>query len=191
MLHRYVWLVLVSSLLGACLCPPAPSALRSFAPPLAGPADAAAMTADTPGLRLRRITGSEHLDQRMAYQRSEVEWGYHASLRWNEKPTRFVERALGAALFESGAYRRSFSSTAPVLSIDLLHFEEIAHGESSVLLSFQVVLEDADGTALLEERFEASALAGSGPADVARALGKLLEREAARLAERLGKVLRG
>lgn len=169
--------------LGACsLVPDAPPPVRHFEPPITAEPVQRRTGAELPRLRLRATRGSAHLDTRLAYRLSEVETGHHEGRRWTETPARYVDLALAAAFFESGRFRRSVGSSEPVLSIELLAFEELRDGDGGARVEFRALLEGRDGHSIFERRYAAEVDAAVGPEQVARALGLLLCAEAAALA---------
>jgi len=181
-IHSPLTLVLALCL-GACgLIPDAPPPLRNFQPPIAAEPVTRAEGVESPRLRLRATRGSAHLDTRMAYRLSEVEAGHHDEWRWTEAPARFADLALAAAFFESGRFRRSVGSSEPVLSVELLGFEELRDADGGARVELRALLEDGDGYSLFERRYAASVDQALGPEEIARALGLLLSSQAAALA---------
>ncbi|GJM21825.1 MAG: hypothetical protein DHS20C15_17400 [Planctomycetota bacterium] len=174
----------------ACgLVPDSAPSLRYFEPPLAAIPLANAPGARVPHLRVRGTRASAHLDTHMVYRLSSVESGQHPTRRWTQPPAYYVDLALGAALFESGRFRRSVGSGEALLSVELLAFEELRDGDGGARVELRAVLEDSHGFALLERRYEASVDAALGPDEVARALGLLLSSEVGKLAADVSETL--
>lgn len=85
------------------------------------------VAADPPWLRLGRITGSPHLEERMVYRDSVNEVGYYREVRWIEPPEVFLERQLASALFEERGVRRVVGGAGTTLSVRLTVFDELRY----------------------------------------------------------------
>lgn len=161
-------------LAAACLAPREPLALRWFrvALPAAAPALPAA---DAPTLRLLPVTAAPHLDERLAWRVSDVEYGHHELLRWLEEPSATVERGLVDALFTAGVSRRGEARAAASLAVELRRFEELRGAEHVAEVELAATLTDAQGTTLASLNFASSAILESDdPAELVRVLGQLL-----------------
>ena len=78
-----------------------------------------------PELRLGRIDGSDHLEERIVFRDSEYELGYYAERRWTEAPEEYLKRRLSRVLFEERGLQRVVNGRAPTLEVQLTAFEEI------------------------------------------------------------------
>jgi ABC-type uncharacterized transport system auxiliary subunit len=78
-------------------------------------------------LRLGRITGSPHLEERMVYRDSVNEVGYHREVRWIEPPEMFLKRQLASALFEERGVQRVVGGAGATLVVKLTVFDEIRY----------------------------------------------------------------
>ncbi len=76
-------------------------------------------------LRLRPVTGVNHLRERMVWRRPGGEVGFHDFLRWTDYPTSYLQRALERELFESQSFTRSSSTQASTADVVLIAFEEV------------------------------------------------------------------
>ncbi len=105
----------------------------SFEPPPveATPALRAGESSDTaarvagPALRLGRVTGAAHLEERVVFRDTADEVSYYADVRWTAPPNRFLERRLAHALFEEHEIRQRVSGPGLTLDVALTAFEEI------------------------------------------------------------------
>jgi ABC-type uncharacterized transport system auxiliary subunit len=78
-------------------------------------------------LRLGRITGSPHLEERMVYRDSANEVGYHREVRWIEPPEMFLKRQLASALFEERGVQHVVGGAATTLVVKLTVFDELRY----------------------------------------------------------------
>jgi cholesterol transport system auxiliary component len=104
-----------------------PLAPRYFSPERSGEVKrpSARPLASIAELRLGRINGASHLDERLVYRDSDYELGYYAERRWTEAPEEYLARRLTRALFEERGLRHVIGGTAPTLEAELIAFEEV------------------------------------------------------------------
>jgi len=158
--------------LAACFSPEPPLPVRYFEPRL--PASAGDAAPAGPVVRLRRVRAASHLKDRMVRRLSDLEYGFSELDRWAEPPVAYLQRALENELFQTEGLRRSDSSLAASLDVELLAFEEEAGGDS-VRAAVRVSLTGTDQLSLLDRTFEARRPLGEGePGTVAAALGDAL-----------------
>lgn len=96
------------------------------------PAQLGAVSTETPGvrgdlakLRLGRVTGSAHLDERLVFRNSAYEINYYRELRWNEPPEVSLKRLLARVLFEERGLRKMVGGAGPTLDVQLTALDEI------------------------------------------------------------------
>jgi uncharacterized lipoprotein YmbA len=118
----------------------------------AGPGAAAPAEPDGPSkaLRLGRISGPPHLEDRLVYRDSAHEIGYYRDLRWTEPPQHFLERKLTKALFEERAIAHAVGGSGPKLDVQIVAFEEVRGLARVARVAFVARLDDG-GHALWEE----------------------------------------
>jgi len=121
----------------------------------------------------------------MVYRDSSHEFGFYEDRRWTERPEVYLQRALEASLFEDGGMRRSLSSTAPTLTVDLVEFEEVRGSAPHVRLRVTYALHDEQNvfferTAAIERPLEGGADAARADR-VAVALGEALQEAVTRV----------
>lgn len=163
----------------------APLAPRYFSPELRqdGPPGPSAKVGLE--LRLGRIEGSAHLEQRLAYRSSESELGYYDSWRWTEPPEAYLERALAQQLFERRGLVHVVSGPAPTLDVELSSFEELRSGAARARVELRLTLRD-ERRSLLERTLRVErAIASGTPEDAPLRLTQALS---AALEEAVGKV---
>jgi len=135
-------------------------------------------------IRLGHIGGASYLKERIAYRTGAHELGFYEAQRWAERPEQYLQRALERTLFEEQRLVRSLSSSAPVLTADLVEFEEVRGAQARVRVGVRYSLRD-DQTVLRERSIVVERSLATGPDStrgdrMAAALGQAL-REAARL----------
>ena len=81
--------------------------------------------AGAPLLRLGRVTGADHLRERIVYRDEGHVVGFYEDLRWTERPEVYVRLEIARALFEDRGFDRALSGLAPTLDVELLAFDEI------------------------------------------------------------------
>lgn len=149
---------------------------RYFSPGLYPVSASGAPSGERSPLRLREVTGAEHLSQRMVWTTSR-EYGFYEEALWTEKPAAYVESALARALFEQGPFRRASGAKAQVLDVHVDAFEEVVVADTHVArVTLHLVLSDPDGQALVERTLTGEEPCASGdPAEVARATGEAMK----------------
>jgi ABC-type uncharacterized transport system auxiliary subunit len=88
-------------------------------------------------LRLGRITAATHLQRAIERRVSPVELVPYDTLRWAESPADYARRAVARAVF-AHAVDQAVAGAAPVLDLEVVAFEEIAHGGGHVELRYQL-----------------------------------------------------
>ena len=156
---RWFWLfVIAASAVSGCalLQKGEPGAARYFSPergPL-GPVVPAAIRPgarpNRPELRLGRITGAPHLEERLVHRDSSDEIGYYRELRWTEPPELAMERLLARALFEERGLGHVVGGPGPTLDVQLTAFDEIRKPEHLARARVVATLHD-DHRVLWEE----------------------------------------
>lgn len=98
------------------------------------PAAVVAGAAGAPGspatLRLGRITGARHLEERLVFRDSTFEVNYYRELRWTEPPELVLRRLLERGLFEERGLGHVVGGAGPTLDVQLTAFDEIRGAES-------------------------------------------------------------
>lgn len=125
-----------------------PLAPRYFSPERSG--DVSRTGAKPPGLpaelRLGRIDGASHLQERLVFRDSAYELGYYTERRWTEPPEQYLKRRLSRVLFEERGLRHVVNGPATTLAVQLTAFEEVrapkrmAHVQVTVSLYDQRVV---------------------------------------------------
>ena len=122
-----------------------PIAPRYFSPER--PADAARASKkplDVPlELRLGRVSGSSHLDERLVYRDSAYQLGYYEERRWTEEPAEYLRRSLARVLFEDRGLRHVVGGLGPSLEVELTGFEEIRSPKHLARVQMTARLQDA------------------------------------------------
>lgn len=147
-------------------------------------------TARPPGeLRLGRIDGSSHLEERLVVRHTANELGYYPERRWTEEPEEYLERRLKRVLFEERGVRHVVGGTAVTLDAHLNAFEEVRAPKKVARVEVAVTLRDAR-LVLWEETLTVEQPIGAArngdPADaVVTALGESLRIVVDRIADRV------
>lgn len=76
-------------------------------------------------LRLGRVTGATHLEDRLVFRDSAYEIGYHRELRWTEPPELSLKRQLARELFEERGLRHAVGGDGPSLDVQLTALDEL------------------------------------------------------------------
>jgi cholesterol transport system auxiliary component len=129
--RRFAWLLGALAALAVAGCAltskSEPIAPRYFSPER--PADSARVSAKPAGvpleLRLGRVNGASHLDERLVFRDSDYELGYYEERRWTEEPADYLRRRLARVLFEERGLRHVVGGFGPTLEVELTAFEEI------------------------------------------------------------------
>jgi cholesterol transport system auxiliary component len=123
-----------------------PIAPRYFSPERSGDVTSPRASARPPGppaeLRLGRIDGASHLQERLVFRDSDYELGYYAERRWTEAPEHYLKRRLTRVLFEERGLRHVVSGLATTLEVELTAFEEIRAPERVARIQVIVSLHD-------------------------------------------------
>ena len=111
----------------ALLSKSAPIAPRYFSPER--PGDVPRRAHKLPGppveLRLGRVDGASHLEERLVFRDTASEIGYYRLRRWTEAPAHYLKRRLARVLFEERGLRQVVGGGGPTLEVRLTAFEEI------------------------------------------------------------------
>ena len=177
-------LVLLTGCAGYLLPSPPPTP-RYFAPTEPPPPPAVDDPAPI-GVRLLAVRTPVHLREQIVWRRSDVEYGFYEQRRWTEQPSAYVERALARELFAVERIPREVASGSPVVTADVLTFEEVR--EPAHEARVEIAADLLDGRCLLlRQRFAASRpLADDDPSNLARAMGEAL----ADVAHQTGRAIR-
>lgn len=140
------------------------------------------------GLRLGRIRGATHLEDRLVYRDSTYELGYHAALRWTEPPQESLQRLLTRALFEERGLRHAVEGGGPTLDAELTALDEL-RGPPHVARAQVVVRLHDERRVLWEETITVDRpiadLEGGDPAlETVEALGVALQTLVEQVADR-------
>ena len=147
--RRFAWILGACAALATAGCAltskSVPISPRYFSPERAGePARASAkIPGVAPELRLGRITGASHLDERLIFRDSDYELGYYEERRWTEEPAEYLRRRLSRVLFEERGLRHVVSGIAPTLEVELTSFEEVRSPKRIARVQATVRLTDA------------------------------------------------
>jgi cholesterol transport system auxiliary component len=94
-------------------------------------------------LRLGRVYGSSHLDERLVYRDSAYQLGYYEERRWTEEPSEYLRRRLGRVLFEERGIKHVVGGFGPTLEVELTSFEEVRAPKRVARVQMTARLEDA------------------------------------------------
>jgi len=89
------------------------------------PANASEVRGEPLKLRLGRVTGVLHIEERLVYRESVHELRYYRERRWTEPPELFLERLLAHALFEERGIRHVVGGSGPTIDVQLTALDEI------------------------------------------------------------------
>ena len=76
-------------------------------------------------LRVGRVTGAPHLEERLVFRGSAYEINYYRERRWTEPPELCLKRLLARVLFEERGLRHVVGGSGPTLDVQLTAFDEI------------------------------------------------------------------
>lgn len=142
-----------------------------------------------PELRLGRIRGASHLDERLVFRDSDYELGYYEERRWTEAPEQYVRRRLARVLFEERGAQQVVGGAASVLDVELTAFEEIRAPVHLARVRLTARLHDQRlvrwEETLTVDQPVAAAKSGDDAAAVVAALGEGLRKVVDRVAERV------
>ena len=143
-LPALVWVLATFAAAGCALTSKSDPLLpRYFSPERPGEARPVAATARPPGeLKLGRIQGSSHLEERLVFRDSANELGYYPERRWTEEPEEYLERRLKRVLFEERGIRHVVGGTAVTLDVRLNAFEEVRAPKRVARVEVSVTLRD-------------------------------------------------
>jgi cholesterol transport system auxiliary component len=141
-----VWMVATFAAAGCALTSKSDPLLpRYFSPErhdeVASPAPAGNEPAGE--LKLGRIEGASHLDERLVFRDSANELGYYAERRWTEEPDEYLQRRLTRVLFEQRRLRHVVGGAAATLDVHLEAFEEVRAPKRVARVQVKVTLRDA------------------------------------------------
>jgi cholesterol transport system auxiliary component len=94
-------------------------------------------------LRLGRVYGSSHLDERLVYRDSDYQLGYYEERRWTEEPAEYLRRRLARVLFEERGLKHVVGGIGPSLEVELTGFEEIRAPRRVARVQLTARLQDA------------------------------------------------
>ena len=147
--RRFAWLLCSFAVFAAAGCALTSKsdaiAPRYFSPDRVGDTVRAGtkLSGVPPELRLGRINGSSHLDERLIFRDSDYELGYYEERRWTEEPADYLRRRLARVLFEERGLRHVVGGFAPTLEEELTSFEEIRSPKRIARVQAAVRLLDA------------------------------------------------
>jgi ABC-type uncharacterized transport system auxiliary subunit len=133
--------------------------------------------APAPGaaIRLHTVRSAPFLRERIVWRASPVEYGLYEQRRWFELPSRYVRRALTAALEDTPGLRLDENSAAARLDIEILAFDEVLAPTHQASVALAVTLREGTQKRL-DRVYEAHApIASADAADMAAAMGKALD----------------
>jgi ABC-type uncharacterized transport system auxiliary subunit len=160
--------------LAGCLFPDPPAPPRYFAPdtPTArSPVDASPPT----GVRIGIVRSPLHLREMMTWRRSDVEYGFYEQRRWTELPSAYVERALERELFGVQRIPPGNGPDAPVVTAELIAFEEVVAPAREARVAIAVTLAGPRCARVRRTFAAARPLEGDDPVAVARGIGEALD----------------
>ena len=94
-------------------------------------------------LRLGRVFGASHLDERLVFRDSDYQLGYYEERRWTEEPAEYLRRCLARVLFEERGLRHVVGGAGPSLEVELTGFEEIRTPKRVARVQMTARLQDA------------------------------------------------
>ena len=169
---RTLLLILLGGSLAGCLSQNPPPKVRWFMP--AVDVSAASARTERAPLQLMRVTASSHLRDAMVWRGGDVELFFDELNKWGATPAELVQDALEDVFF-AGAFTPTTSASSSRIEVDVRAFEG-AQAEARIELVASLRLESG---AWIQRAFSASEqLKGRGAEELARALGRALERVA-------------
>jgi ABC-type uncharacterized transport system auxiliary subunit len=124
---------------------------RAIGRPVAAPAGVPGVVPGAPlRLRLGRVTGAPHLEERVVYRDSAHEIGYYREVRWSEPPELYLKRQLARVLFEERGIRHVMGGADRTLVAKLTALDEILAPQH--LARAQVVVKLHDEHVVLWEK---------------------------------------
>lgn len=175
-----------------------PVNIRYFDPERTPPSPTRGARSDSAGVnspvsvRLGRVQSGHHLRERIIYQNSEYELGYHDDLRWLERPAVYAERAIVRALFERRATQRVLGASAPTLEVEVSAFYQVRTSKGDyAFVQLDARLSEVNAV-IWQNTFSArEAAAGSDIEAVVAAMAGALEGAAESLAQGVSAALSG
>jgi len=140
-----------------------------------------------PELRLGRVTAAGHIREPIVYRQSDRELGFYDDRLWSEKPSAYLERALGRVLFEEKGLRQLIAGSGPVLDVSLLALEEVRGKTPRARVQLKAVLYE-DKSVRFEQTFVVErpiVAARRGDVESVGALADALAAALAQVAERI------
>lgn len=126
-------------------------------------------------LRLQTVRSAPFLRERVVWRTSTVEYGLYEQRRWFELPSRYVRRALVAAIQNDTRLHLVDDATAPRLEAELLAFDEVLAPQHEATVMLAVKLRDGTRTRF-DRTFAAKApIASDDGAAMAESMGKALD----------------
>jgi hypothetical protein len=168
-------ILLVVLACAGCLLPAPPDPPRFFSPDVPTVARAPVDPPAGPGVRLSLVRAPLHLRELMTWRRSDVEYGFYEQRRWTELPSTYVERALDRELFAMQRVPVATGVDAPVVTTELLAFEEVLAPVHEARVAIAVTLSGPRCPAVRRAFTAARPLAGDDPVAVARGIGEALD----------------
>lgn len=140
-------------------------------------------------LRLGRVDGASHLQERLVFRYSAYELGYHEERRWTEAPEQYLKRRLSRVLFEERGLRHVVGGPAVMLDVQLTAFEEVRAPKRMAHVQVTVSLHDQrlvlwEETLTVDQPVPATGK-GDGTDEVVEALGQALRSVVDQIAERV------
>jgi cholesterol transport system auxiliary component len=140
-------------------------------------------------LRLGRVDGASHLEERLVFRNSDHELGYYAESRWTEEPEQYLKRRLARVLFEERGIHHVVGGSAVTLDVQLTAFEEVRAPNRMARVQVTVTLHDQRVVLWEETLTVEQPVAESSPGALADAvvvaLGESLRITVDRIADRV------
>jgi cholesterol transport system auxiliary component len=140
-------------------------------------------------LRLGRVDGASHLQERLVFRDSAYELGYYSERRWTEAPEQYLKRRLSRVLFEERGLRHVLGGPAVTLEVQLTAFEEVRAPKRVARVQVTVSLHDQRVVRWEETLTVDQPVAATGKGDVTdgvvEALGLALRSVVDQIADRV------
>ena len=163
--------------------------VRWFTPEPTPPERTRCSPASGPALRVGRVTAGSELGERIVYGDGRYEVGYYETLRWTDRPERYLRSALDRVLFEERGFQRAVTGMAPTLDVELLSFQEVKTAQTHLArVAFRGVL-STDHQLLAETFAVDQPITGTRFDDVVDAIARALDTASNQLALRAGDAL--
>lgn len=184
----------VSALLGAgCALTSKsdPLSPRYFSPELPGEVSRSRPRPAGPPLELRlgRVDGAAHLEERLVFRDSDHEFGYYVERRWTEAPEEYLKRRLARVLFEERGLVHVVGGAAATLEVRLTAFEELRAPKRIARVQVTARLQDQrvvhwEETLTVDQPVVATGK-GDDAGEMVAALGQALRAVVDRIADRV------